>query len=114
VNDKADWACRGPNPYFVLEVDSSASAAEIERAAQLWLGLLAIQAQGSGTCSTQQGPMNRDPETVRQALALLRDPVRRARCALWFQLTVPPWALVQIGPTVPWAEAAQVLGWADE
>src|SRR5664279_2467189 len=71
------------NPFFILEVSTEASRAEVERAGQKLLGLLALGSAGAGHCHTPLGPATRDADGVRQALAALRDPNERVLHELW-------------------------------
>lgn len=104
----ADWR---NNPFFVLELNADASRAEVERAAQRLQGLLAIGAQGADEFRTPFGPGRRDADSVRQALARLRDPLQRVTCELW--ATVPPLAVPEptASLTAAWEDGALALGW---
>lgn len=65
-------------PFFVLGVSPEASRADIERAAQRWLGELALGREPAKHYETPFGPMLRTEDLVRAAAAELRDPRRRA------------------------------------
>jgi hypothetical protein len=65
------------NPFFVLEVDITASTAEIERAGQRLLAMLRVGAASASCYETPLGIAMRDADAVREALALLRDPHQR-------------------------------------
>jgi hypothetical protein len=65
------------NPFFVLEVDITASAAEIERAGQRLMAMLNLGAASASRYETPLGIATRDADAVREALALLRDPHER-------------------------------------
>jgi hypothetical protein len=115
-------AWRG-NPFFVLEVSTDAPRAEVERAGQKLLALLALGSTSAGHCDTPLGPATRDADGVRQAVAALRDPVERVVHELWADLAP------RIAPTVAstvvrgvggqqsapaggaWPAAERALGW---
>jgi hypothetical protein len=65
------------NPFFVLGVSIEASRIEVERAGQRLLGLLAIGSESVRRYDTPFGPAMRDEDSVRQAMAQLRDPGER-------------------------------------
>jgi hypothetical protein len=99
------------NPFFVLELKADASRADVERAAQRLLGLLAIGAQGADEYQTPFGPARRDADSVRQALGRLRDPLQRVGYELWANirpLTVPETTESLTGA---WEAGARALGW---
>ena len=75
------------NPFWVLEVAQRASRTDIERAGQRLLALLEIGNKGAQHYATPFGSAARTADTVRQALAELRDPVKRAVHELW---AIPP------------------------
>jgi hypothetical protein len=104
----ADWR---NNPFFVLALEADASRADVERAAQRLLGLLAIGAHGADEYATPFGPGRRDADSVRQALGRLRDPLQRATCELW--ANVPPLAAPETSEslTAEWEAGARALGW---
>jgi hypothetical protein len=70
----AAWRC---NPFFVLGVEIEASRIEVERAGHRLLGLLAIGSASARRYETPFGSAVRDEDSVRQAMALLRDPGER-------------------------------------
>jgi hypothetical protein len=76
----ADWR---RNPFFVLEVDTTASRAEVERAGQKLLALIAVGSTDAGHYDTPFGRAERDADLIRQALAALRDPRDRVLHELW-------------------------------
>jgi hypothetical protein len=100
------------NPFFVLELETTASRVEIERAAQRILALLTIDAAGSQSYATPFGPEIRNADDVRLALSELRDPVRRIVHELWACVELP--SDIGQGHEVPaaWVEAPKALGWA--
>ncbi len=122
------------NPFYVLSVAPTASAAEIERAGQTLLGLLALQVRSAATYATPLGSQPRSAEHVRHALAELRDPRRRLEHELWVALPTKPASSEHDGadseaasepatsapagtaPVVatPWPNALVALGWMHE
>ena len=100
------------NPFFVLEVGTEASRAEVERAGQKLLGLLALGSAGAGHCSTPLGPATRDADGVRQAMAALRDPNERLIYELWANLAPRAAAAGVENPAAARKTADQALGWA--
>lgn len=83
----ADWA---DNPFFVLDVPTTATRAEIERAGQKWLGMLTLGLARAAVYVTPLGVRARTPELVRAAMAELRDPERRVGHELWCLLDEAP------------------------
>jgi len=102
----ATW--RG-NPFFVLDVSPQASAAEVERAGQKLLALLALGSAAAARYDTPFGPAIRDADSVRQALAALRDPIERVIHELCAD--VPPAEAPGEAEAGAWAEAARAIGW---
>lgn len=100
------------NPFFILEVGTEASRADVERAGQKLLGLLALGSAGAGHCSTPLGPATRDADSVRQAMAALRDPNERLIYELWANLAPSAGAAPGENPASAWKTADQALGWA--
>ena len=111
------------NPFFVLEVATDASPADVERAGQRLIALLTVGSTAAAQYSTPFGPATRDADLVRQALAALRDPVRRVVEELWAnvaQSAVAQSAVAQgdrqvlvgkAGDTAPWEDAERAIGW---
>lgn len=79
VSDR--WA---DNPFFVLELPALASRAEVERAGQKLLDMLAVGIARAAIYRTPLGARARTPELVRSAMAALRDPERRVVHELWY------------------------------
>lgn len=77
-----DRAAR-PNPFHVLGLAPDASRADVERAAQKLLGLLAVGASAAKRYATPAGARERTEDDVRAAAAELRDPARRIVHELW-------------------------------
>ena len=102
------------NPFFVLGISPDASRIEIEREAQKLLGMLELGFAAALTYPTPVGPRPRTAESVRAAVAALRDPYRRLVAELWARHAPP--ASVD-APEEPAAEAAassglrRALGW---
>ena len=71
------------NPFLVLAVAPSASAAEIERQGQRLLAELAAGLDGARRYETPLGMRERTSELVRSAIAELRDPARRLGHEWW-------------------------------
>jgi hypothetical protein len=85
VSDAADrWA---DNPLLVLELDATAARAEIERAGQKLLAMLELGINSAALYPTPLGLRARTPESVRAAMAELRDPDRRIVHELWISAT---------------------------
>jgi hypothetical protein len=109
----AEWRS---NPFFVLEIRTDATPTEVERAGQRLLALLAVGSATAGTYQTPLGPATRDADQVRQALALLRDPVQRVLHELWANVvpaTGQAWATTSSHNAAgPWKDAEHALGGA--
>jgi len=71
------------NPFFVLGLATDASRIEVEREAQKLLGMLELAFPGSERYATPLGPQPRTAESVRAAVAALRDPYQRLVAELW-------------------------------
>lgn len=95
------------NPFFILELPTTASRAEVERAGQKLLALLAIGNAGARTCQTPLGALERDADLVRKALAQLRDPHARIVHELW--ATVLPDESRADGDETGWEQAAGAI-----
>ena len=112
IDPLADWRS---NPFFVLDVSPQASRTEVERAGQKLLGLLALGAAGADRYDTPFGPATRDADSVRRALATLRDPNERVIQELWAQVASGVASGVDISPAAPpakaWEDAARAIGW---
>jgi len=100
------------NPFFVLEVPIEASPAEIERAGQKLLALLAVGSAGAGFYQTPLGRAARDANDVRQALAALRDPHTRLLHELWANVAQRVESTDDIAEV--WEGAEQALGWTEK
>jgi hypothetical protein len=71
------------NPFLVLELAPKAGRSELERQGAKLLAMLAAGLAAAGTYATPLGPRERTAEMVREALAELRDPVRRLVHEWW-------------------------------
>jgi len=67
------------NPYYVLELPLEATPGEIERQGRKLLGLIELGTARGTVYASPLGPGTRDATMVRDAMAALRDPKRRAR-----------------------------------
>jgi hypothetical protein len=67
------------NPFYILEVNPDASPGEIERQGRKLLGLFEVGSKKAGTYTCPLGTFERDQTMVREAMAALRDPKRRAK-----------------------------------
>ncbi|MEQ1508283.1 MAG: hypothetical protein ABMB14_38990 [Myxococcota bacterium] len=100
----------GENPFYVLELRPGATPAEIERAGQRLLAMLAVGLDAASAYPSPAGPRPRDADLVRRALEALRDPARRWQHELWAQL--PPDELPPASEALaPWPEPLTALGW---
>lgn len=100
------------NPFFMLEVSTEASPAEVERAGQKLLGLLALGSASAGHYHTPLGAATRDADGVRAALAALRDPNERVIHELWASVAQSAGEGRGENPASAWKAAEQALGWA--
>jgi len=104
-------AWRG-NPFFLLEVSPQASRAEVERAGQRLIGLLAVGSASAARYPTPLGEATRDADAVRQALATLRDPNERAIAELWAKVAPSRDGSWNEPAAQPWEAARRALGWS--
>ena len=96
------------NPFYVLECEPKAPRAELERAGQRLLALLAVGGEAARRYAAPLGAFERDDELVRQSVARLRDPRERLLWELW--VLDKPWpepARQSAGCEL----AARVWGW---
>jgi hypothetical protein len=99
------------NPFFVLGVNTRASRAEVERAGQKLLGLLAVGSAAAARYDTPFGPATRDADSVRAALATLRDPAERVIHELLANIVHRDVAPRSENPAQPWEAAGRAIGW---
>ena len=71
------------NPFFVLGLSPECSQVEVERAGQKLLAMLGIGSRAAATFETPFGTQPRTEESVRAAMAELRDPERRLAHEIW-------------------------------
>jgi hypothetical protein len=102
------------NPFFILELSPRASRAEVERAGQKLIGLLELGSAAAARYETPFGPATRDGDTVRQAVAALRNPVERVIHELWAEVSPPcERAEVEDESSRPaWTAAERAIGWS--
>jgi hypothetical protein len=99
------------NPFFVLEVPTQASRAEIERAGQKLLALLALGSVSAESYQTPLGPGKRDADDVRQALATLREPNARVLNELWANIADTCDDQTAGHAAKAWEGCERLLGW---
>ena len=91
-----------------------ATRVEIEREAQKLLGMLELGFAEARTYATPVGPRQRTPESVRAAVAALRDPYQRLVAELW-ACHAPPTTTEAPAAIPPAASATtglrRALGW---
>lgn len=71
------------NPFLVLALPATASAAQVDREGQKWLSMLAAGLDAACRYDTPFGPRDRTGELVRVAVAQLADPARRLAHEWW-------------------------------
>jgi hypothetical protein len=71
------------NPFYILDLRADASAADVRRQGQRWLGMLSLGLAAARQYQTPLGPRERTPEAVRESMAALLDPDRRIVHELW-------------------------------
>ncbi|MCA9691734.1 MAG: hypothetical protein R3A51_14895 [Nannocystaceae bacterium] len=105
------------NPFHVLGLPPGCARQEMEREGQKLLGMLELGLASAASYDTPLGPRPRTPELVREAMAALRDPGRRARLELWAAPVVaapreaaPP-TEEPASIAAPWPEAFTLFGW---
>ena len=103
----------GDNPFYVLGVAPDASRIEIEREAQKLLGMLELGFADAATYATPLGPRERTPESVRAAVAALRDPYQRLLAELWARHAPPMSASTpeEVTAEAPSTGFRRALGW---
>ncbi|MCE9576984.1 MAG: hypothetical protein K8W52_27810 [Deltaproteobacteria bacterium] len=115
----------GDNPLLVLGLGLGATRMEVERQAQLLLGMLELGFPDAATYPSPLGPRPRTPDLVRAAAAALRDPGQRLQAELWFvpadasgdrtptpETSSPPSTSTSDSRTESiWTDALARLGW---
>lgn len=100
------------NPFFVLGLSPETSRIEIEREAQKLLGMLELGFVDVLTFATPLGPRPRTPESVRAAVAALRDPYQRLVAELWARHAPPAQATASAATaTAAPTGLRRALGW---
>ena len=97
----------------MLEVSTAASHTEVERAGQRLLALLSINTKSASQYTTPLGTFTRDADSVRQALASLRDPKHRITYELLADVKQVNNELKQhyAKQSPVWEDAESALGW---
>lgn len=67
------------SPFYILELPPEASPGDIERQGRKLLALFEVGAKKASTYACPLGTFERDATMVREAMAALRDPRRRAK-----------------------------------
>ncbi|WNG13956.1 hypothetical protein [Cystobacter fuscus] len=100
------------NAFHVLGLRPTCTRMEVERAGQKLLAMLELGLAEAAHYDTPLGQLPRTAETVRAAMATLRQPQARLLHALWAQLPAQgPAPLAARPETEPWSEALVRLGW---
>lgn len=100
------------NPFFVLGLATDTSRIEIEREAQKLLGMLELGFADALTYQTPVGPRPRTAESVRAAVAALRDPYKRLVAELWARHAPPADAQAATASAdAPHVGLRRALGW---
>lgn len=111
IDRTAAWRA---NPFFVLELKTDATRADVERAGQRLLAKFGIDSAGIAEYDTPLGKGVRDADMVRQALAALRDPVQRVTHELWANLAPLRIAESETNHAPIWEHAERAMGWAEQ
>jgi hypothetical protein len=99
------------NPFFVLALSPDASRIELEREAQKLLGMLELGFEAAQTYATPLGPRPRTPESVRAAVAALRDPYQRLLAELWARHAPASLESAPVDAAAPSTGLRRKLGW---
>lgn len=101
------------NPFFILDLEPSASNLEVERAGRKLLGQLELGLQSARFVETPLGSLERSADDVRRALAELRDPRKRAEHEVWAGIGREelPESDPRESASAPWKEAMRAIGW---
>ncbi len=112
LTDRDAFARLKENAFHVLGLRPTCTRIEVEREGQKLLAMLELGLSEAAHYDTPVGRMPRTAETVRAAMAALRDPATRLQHALWAQLrpSVTPQATAA-RQVEPWSEAPVRLGW---
>lgn len=101
------------NPFYILELAADATPGDIERQGKKLLGLFDVGADRAKTYTCPLGTFPRDPTTIREAMASLRDPKSRRRAACLVRLLdVPEEGVIDPSkdPDAPLPDAFLVAG----
>ena len=99
------------NPFYVLGIAPDASRIEIEREAQKLLGMLELGFEAAKSYATPLGPRTRTPESVRAAVAQLRDPYQRLLAELWARNAPASLETPATEEPAPASDLRRALGW---
>jgi hypothetical protein len=99
------------NPYFVLEIVADATPGEIERAGRKLLGLIDVGSEKAVKYTCSFGTFDRDATMIREAMAELRDPKKRARHSLLASLLATDAAESNVALDAPLANAFALAGY---
>jgi hypothetical protein len=103
------------NPFFVLGLSPECSRADVERTGQKLLALLAVESTAAKRAKTPFGDVERTADTVRAAMAELRDPERRFLHEAWARVPVDAAVAApsrrRSEATAPWPGAMRAIGW---
>ena len=116
------------NPFYILGLSPKCTRAEMEREGQKLLAMLELGMSRADTYATPVGERERSADSVRRAMAELRDPEKRLGHELWARLS--PDLVDRQTSTAPstesetdlrsdedeprkrpWTEARVMLGW---
>ncbi|HET9954968.1 MAG TPA: hypothetical protein VFQ61_10715 [Polyangiaceae bacterium] len=110
------------NPFFLLGLMPTASERDIEREGRKLLGQLELGLRSARWARTPLGEVERTPDSIRSAIAELRDPQKRRVHAIWAALPIhspgvwgptdseghaPPTGVTE----EPFLEAMSAAGW---
>jgi hypothetical protein len=109
------------NPFHVLGLSPRCTRAEVEREGQKLLHMLHLGLASARTYATPLGPRTRDENTLRSAMAALRDPQTRLHHELWAALPPVTNSSAPVDPPPPtdpvakrlrpWPAALALFGW---
>ena len=114
LSERDAFARLKENAFHVLGLRPTCTRIEVEREGQKLLAMLELGLAEAAHYDTPVGRMPRSAETVRAAMATLRDPDTRLLHALWAQLSpgdAPPPRASPAHEAEPWPDAAVRLGW---
>jgi hypothetical protein len=102
------------NAFFVLGLETSATAMEIERQGRKLLGMLELGMEAGREYQTPVGRFERTEQSVRRAMAELQDPRRRLMHELWAAAGSTPASdggSETDAPARAWDDALAAFGW---